>query len=603
MCYSFLPKPKAQPFKPKAQPVRELSSEIGTTVHNHQKTGGTRSSSSKRRHVPAYGKRKSTGFVPRTLDDFGDGGAYPEIHVAQFPLHMGRKDRQSSNLLALSIDREGESNFTTAIANAGHSAKKKVYSTLSDMVEKRVKPEELERPGVDEARETAAKTSQALAKLISGKVKSSQPLSIARHKTAEESSSYYRYTPNPEAPGYNPKIAQRVIRMVDAPVDPMEPPKFMHKKAPRGPPSPPVPILHSPPRKISVVDQQNWKIPPCISNWKNIKGYTIALDKRLATDGRGLQEVTINDQFASLSEALSIAERKAREEVNTRAQVAKKLILKEKEQKEQELRNLAAQARMERSGFKTTTTTGCSSGGNLEVSDFDDDDSEEEQVAQEGRHERDNIRRERKREREREMRLEKIGKKGKLARDDDRDVSEKIALGQLSGKGAKSDGGLYDARLFNQSQGMDAGFGAEEDYNIYSKALADRTQASSIYRPKSSKDSELYGDAEAQMQELKKSATERFRPDTDFAGIDRDDPGGTTQARRSGPVQFEKELEDPFGLDQFLTEARSGKRGAAMDAVGQTSTMLAGSGTRSRESYAEDSSSKKKMKFQSAGHE
>ena len=31
----------------------------------------------------------------------------------------------------------------------------------------------------------------------------------------------------------------------------------------------------------------DWKIPPCVSNWKNAKGYTIPLDKRLAADGRG----------------------------------------------------------------------------------------------------------------------------------------------------------------------------------------------------------------------------------------------------------------------------------------------------------------------------
>jgi SKIP/SNW domain len=55
------------------------------------------------------------------------------------------------------------------------------------------------------------------------------------------------------------------------PVDPMEPPKFRHKKVPRGTGSPPVPIMHSPPRAITVKDQQDWKIPPCISNWKNPK--------------------------------------------------------------------------------------------------------------------------------------------------------------------------------------------------------------------------------------------------------------------------------------------------------------------------------------------
>lgn len=65
-----------------------------------------------------------------------------------------------------------------------------------------------------------------------------------------------------------------------------------HKKLPQGPPSPPVPIMHSPPRKITVEDQQNWKIPPCISNWKNIKGYTIPLDKRLAADGKHVSRNT-----------------------------------------------------------------------------------------------------------------------------------------------------------------------------------------------------------------------------------------------------------------------------------------------------------------------
>lgn len=54
-------------------------------------------------------------------------------------------------------------------------------------------------------------------------------------------------------------------------MDPMEPPKFRHKKVPRGAGSPPVPIMHSPPRAITVKDQQDWKIPPCISNWKNPK--------------------------------------------------------------------------------------------------------------------------------------------------------------------------------------------------------------------------------------------------------------------------------------------------------------------------------------------
>lgn len=103
--------------------------------------------------------------------------------------------------------------------------------------------------------------------------------------------------------------------------------------------------MHSPPRKVTVQDMQNWKVPPCISNWKNIKGYTIPLDKRLAADGRGLQEVQINDKFAKLSESLFLAERVARKEIETRAQMQKTLHRKQKEVEELNLREMAAQAR------------------------------------------------------------------------------------------------------------------------------------------------------------------------------------------------------------------------------------------------------------------
>lgn len=36
------------------------------------------------KEAPPYGHRK--GFLPRKAEDFGDGGAFPEIHIAQYPL-------------------------------------------------------------------------------------------------------------------------------------------------------------------------------------------------------------------------------------------------------------------------------------------------------------------------------------------------------------------------------------------------------------------------------------------------------------------------------------------------------------------------------------
>lgn len=81
-----------------------------------------------------------------------------------------------------------------------------------------------------------------------------------------------------------------------------------------------------------------------------LAGYTIPLDKRLAADGRGLQQVHINENFSKLAEALYIADRKAREAVEARAQLERKLAQREKEKKEDHLRLMAQKARDHRNG-------------------------------------------------------------------------------------------------------------------------------------------------------------------------------------------------------------------------------------------------------------
>merc|ERR1719328_917323 len=167
---------------------------------------------------------------------------------------------------------------------------------------------------------------------------------------------YIRYTPSEQGVGFAGGAKQRIIRMVEVQVDPMEPPRFRtNKKIPRGPPSPPAPVMHSPTRKLTQKEQLEWRIPPAISNWKNPKGYTIPLDKRLAADGRGLQQVHINENFSKLAEALYIADRKAREAVDMRNSLEKKMAQKEKEAKESKLRELAQRAREERAGIKSSS--------------------------------------------------------------------------------------------------------------------------------------------------------------------------------------------------------------------------------------------------------
>lgn len=47
--------------------------------------------------IPPYPQRKARKFVPRRQADFADGGAYPEIHVAQYPLNMGKPGARASD--------------------------------------------------------------------------------------------------------------------------------------------------------------------------------------------------------------------------------------------------------------------------------------------------------------------------------------------------------------------------------------------------------------------------------------------------------------------------------------------------------------------------
>nr|POE91776.1 snw/ski-interacting protein [Quercus suber] len=288
---------------------------------------------------------------------------------------------------------------------------------------------------------------------------------------------------------------------------------------------------------MTVKDQQDWKVPPCISNWKNPKGYTIPLDKRLAADGRGLQDVQINDNFAKLSEALYISEQKAQEAVTMRSKVQKEMMMKEKERKEHELRALAQKARFERTGVVPPAAVSIPSEKNAMDSSDTKIDREharekEKDLPKETREEckwREKIREERRREREKERKLEAkdsaMRKKSKITRDRNRDVSEKVALGMASAGAGRGEETMYDQRLFNQEKGMDSGFAFDDQYNVYDQGLfTTQPMLSTLYRPKKDVDAEIPRCAD-------------------------------------GPLEFENvaEEDDIFQLDQFMTEVNGEK--------------------------------------------
>lgn len=108
---------------------------------------------------------------------------------------------------------------------------------------------ELAKPDDEEVEKVTEKTRQALELLVQKKVAAAQPVRAAEKLAPAQ---YIRYTPSQQGPAFNSGAKQRIIRMVEAQKDPMDPPKFKtNTKIPRGPPSPPAPVLHSPPRKVT----------------------------------------------------------------------------------------------------------------------------------------------------------------------------------------------------------------------------------------------------------------------------------------------------------------------------------------------------------------
>lgn len=439
-----------------------------------------------------------------------------------------------SGTIPKEYDEHGQLRYDV-LARVGHSSTRVLQTSLEDMLPSTEQRQWSKPPAEEIARQTEA-TKAALEKILQGKIKATQASATAGKRTSSGDTngkdSFVRLTTKDQK--------QRIVRVVEAPRDPFEPPKFHHKRIPRPPPSPPAPVLHSPPRKVTKEEQEAWKVPPCISNWKNAKGYTIPLDKRLAADGRGLIEHTINPNFASFAEALYVAESAAREEVEKRAAVAKRLAEQERRQTEEKLLVLADQARREKARLASELRHGGE--GDAELA------------------EREALRRDKMREHERDLRLSRMGPEQRakfLARDADRDISERVALGgaaaatAAAASVATAEASLFDQRLFDQTEGIASGFGGGDDdsYSLYSKPLfgASAAAAHLIYRPTLGS---LHGGQEGEEGDGSAAAAGRRAA---FEGADKIAP-------RSGPVEFEAGPEDPFGLDQLIQEAKRQKQ-------------------------------------------
>ncbi|KAJ1823093.1 mRNA splicing protein [Coemansia sp. RSA 2599] len=578
----FLPEPKH----------RASSSSKSNNSISNQSTALARTG------IPPLGQRK--GWMPKTEADFGDGGAYPEIHVLQYPRGMGRKKSKRGNALAKQVDAEGNVDYE-ALARHGRRDNEVVQSSFRELIPLRQRADFNddgeraaipERPDAEAVRAAAEKTKLALEKIVGGRI-SAAGAKGAASKANEPT--YVRYTPNQQAPGFNSGAAQRIVRISDMPVDPMAPPKIKLQKPTRRPASPPAPVMHSPPRKLTAEEQKEWVIPPCVSNWKNIHGFTVSLDKRLAADGRGAEQIEVGDNFARLSEALVSAEAHARKEIAERAQIQQTLAQREKDAKEERLRALAQRAREERAAAREIRVDGAvanadgaddagsSSGSptphvaapasatlqmradrgrktardffdspsdnknNNDNSDNSDNDDDSDAVRQ-----RDALRRERRKQHERELRVGRNGGDDRQQRRAEaRDISEKIALGIAKPTAARET--MFDSRLFNQPSASNAQMQNEEAYNLYDKPLFATAGRSANYRPRAAADDDDDGAAAGDVARMMDS--DRFGATSNLHGLAPSSSKKRKTEQRAAPVEFEKG--DVFGIDDFVGSTRS----------------------------------------------
>lgn len=143
-----------------------------------------------------------------------------------------------------------------------------------------------------------------------------------------------------------------------------------------------------------------------------------------------------------------------------------------------------------------------------------------------------------------------------LARQQNRDISEKVALGLAKPTTSKET--MLDSRLFNQ-ESLSGSFADDDAYNLYDRPLFHGSSAAAaIYKAR--------GNITEGNEESFGGGTEEGISralDNDRFGLGRAQvgfEGANEQEVREGPVQFEKDTGDVFGLDKFLDEAKSGRK-------------------------------------------
>ena len=417
-------------------------------------------------------------------------------------------------------------------------------------IEKR--KEFLKKPTEEETLQNIFNTKKALEKLSNHRIKTYQSfktnsLSNESNKNNQLCYKYINYKLDSN------KSKSHLIKLVALPVDPLSNLKYRHHKIPLSYNDEKnfVPVLQEPAQKLSYEEQKKWKIPPCVNMSNNPKGLVIPLDIRLANDGRNLRQYQANQNFSKFADILALTEKNVRKEIDDRNKIAQSIQIAAAMKKEQELREAAKQARLERKSLNNNTNNNTSSlmfsldneelnskknKNNLnetkdKISKNDSylknkrnrNESEEEDEEEKERKERNELRAIRKKEIEYERRIEiqkKYEKEG-------RDINDKVLLGQNN---MVNNNNVIDSRLYDQQGGIENVFDYEEDCEVYDKPLFnDKSKLSNIYKTFNTSGG---NNSKRLMSKIISQGGKVFNNDMD-----------AINSRKEGPVQFEKSKE------------------------------------------------------------
>ena len=403
----------------------------------------------------------------------------------------------------------------------------------------------LKKPSEESTLENIYNTKKALEKLSNHRIKTYQSfktnnLNLDSNKGNQLCYKYINYQFDSPNNVNNSSKNSHLIKLVALPVDPLSNIKYRHHKIPLSNTNEKnfVPVLQSPSKPLSLEEQKKWKIPPCVNMSNNPKGLVIPLDIRLANDGRNLREYKANKNFAKFADILALTEKNVRKEIEDRNKIAQSIQIAAAMKKEQELKEAAKQARMERKSFNKNNNSSSIiyTLDNSDIINKNREDnyilnnkrkrsisSEEEEEEEKERKERNELRELRKKEIEYERRQELIKKYEK----EGRDINDKILLGQNN---MINNNNVIDSRLYELEGGIENPFDYNEDVQVYDKPLFnDKNKLSNIYKNFNSSGGE---NTKKLMGKILSQKGKLFNTDLD-----------AINSRKEGPVQFEKAIE------------------------------------------------------------